>query len=247
MNTKTRRILATCTTALVARLLKGLGHILTAADPNWSTVSIKLESYPGQAEGQDTFAAENGYFDRRDSYKSVPSFEARPVFAFINGPKDGDVALPIGKVIKAIEPQLLVALVALRYQLGRSSAVIELSNPSHKFEVIPGTTYLSYENVAEGVVLTGDTSEFIAASGISLNEVSSLYRYSEERLMADINADPYDQPWSGCAVDYGYLPRRYSWRAEPLQSPDERQDVTNQETIELVARLPKGENYIYLD
>ncbi len=244
-----RRILGNIQSQLISRLLQQLDPLLTKVGPNWARLTIKFDQYPGEADGHDECDGINNYRERESSYQSVPSFVAKPVRIFVNGPQGGDVELPLDKALDAIEPQLLVTLMTLRYQLGAYTCeTIEIANAEHKFEVIPGVTYLSYENVCDGFVLKGNAAEFLVTKG-SFESPYAVARYSEARVVKEL-AEHDDYIYGECrgqVVSYGYLPKRFDYRGDALQEARLPIDTNSLFCQELITLLPDGKDRISVE
>lgn len=249
MNSGLRRVLNSCHHQLLVRLLKQLKGMLEAVSPNWATVTIKFEEFPGEAGGQEETDSANGYHDRETSYDSAPPFNTKPVLVYVNTPQGGDVDLPLDQVLKAIEPQLLVTLITLRYQLGvYSCRLLEIHNRRHKLEIIPGVTNFGFENVCDGFVLQGNAKEFLVAKGY-FESPYAVARYSEARVMQELaeNDDRIYGELRGQVVDYGYLPERYDYRGEPLTEPKPAIDTSNEFCKTLISLLPDGQSFVQVE
>jgi len=154
-----------------------LGRFLSLVDPNWHHVSIN-------------FVESNNL--NPDDRKMSDVFQLKE--ASVNGPKYGDVNIPVD-IIYAILPSSILA--ALRSCVDYHNDHVywfEIHNPEHKLELINEQTIIHFENCTTGVVQNYDPNNntfevrYLDGHFYDKNELP-VEEYDLQKLLAEFEDD----------------------------------------------------------
>lgn len=217
--------------AWLAILAGQLKELFERTDPNWLRVVVRLERPP--VIEPRTFETLLGAWC---SFEGPPAFSAKPVFAYLQGPKAGDVEIDVAEVIKHTLPAAFVALAQVEHLLKEGYlGVVTFENPAHLLKPIPGVTMFRLDGGNLGFVLTSDPERFVVARCTELGLATSLQRYSVQEVRVErAVSDRRDDMIAG----YAYLPRRYDEKGLPLTHAMEAFAVQGAEAKALLAKLP---------